>query len=105
MELFGTNKKPQKPLEYICEKCAFITCNKKDYTRHIKTIKHLGNEMELFGTNKKPQKPLEYICEKCAFICICGKTYKTAAGLWKHKKNCIKQKDSPTNFKRSLGWG
>ena len=26
--------------------------------------------------------------------CICGKTFKTAAGLWKHKKNCIKQKDT-----------
>jgi hypothetical protein len=85
MELIGTNKNAKKRIDYICEKCAFNTCNKTDYARHIKTIKHLGNEMELIKTQKT---------QKDDSACICGKTYKTAAGLWKHKKICIEQKDS-----------
>ena len=30
----------KKKVEYYCEKCDFLTCNKKDYTRHLKTKKH-----------------------------------------------------------------
>ena len=56
MELNGTNKNAKKRIDYNCEKCAFITCNKTDYARHIKTIKHLGNEMELKKTQKR-KKP------------------------------------------------
>lgn len=28
---------------YNCETCMFITRNKKDYTRHLKSRKHLEN--------------------------------------------------------------
>ena len=31
---------PKKPISYVCESCDFNTSNKKDYNRHIKTIKH-----------------------------------------------------------------
>jgi hypothetical protein len=88
MELNGTNKNAKKCKNYECKKCAFITSNKYNYSCHIKTIKHLGNEMELIKMQKMQKM------QKDDSACICGKTYKTAAGLWKHKKNCIKQKDS-----------
>ena len=32
----------KKKVEYYCEKCDFLTSNKKDYNRHLKTKKHLG---------------------------------------------------------------
>jgi hypothetical protein len=73
---------PKKPIEYICEKCAFITCNKKDYSRHNKTIKHLSNGLATF-INEKPQKTQDYTCR-------CGKTYRDNSGLWRHKKKCNK---------------
>jgi hypothetical protein len=72
-----TLENPKKPLNYLCEKCNFNTCNKKDYARHLSTDKHLG----LTNPNiKKPQKPL--------FSCICGKTYRHSSSLCSHKKTC-----------------
>ena len=30
----------KKKVEYYCEKCDFLTSNKKDFNRHLKTKKH-----------------------------------------------------------------
>jgi len=155
-----------KSSKFSCKLCDFKSCNKKDYNRHLNTVKH----MELFGTidlEKKPltahalkpekkefelpsqsgvfykssrKKPLnisgnnsENVVVKCHFqsdefsniptkspskkpliissnnsvnggekcerqcvitlsqdthTCVCNKQYKTASGLWKHKKTC-----------------
>jgi len=71
-------KNPKKPLNYICENCDFITCNKKDYTRHLLTDKHIS----LTNPNlKTPKNPF--------FNCICGKSYKHSSSLCGHKKKCI----------------
>ena len=73
---------PKKPIEYFCENCNFISCNKKDYNRHIFTLKHkkrmngLQNEDDF-----APKKPQTYSCE-------CGRIYKYNQGLWKHQKTC-----------------
>jgi hypothetical protein len=70
-------KNPKKPLNYICETCDFITCNKKDYSRHLLTVKHIS----LTNPNLKTQKnPI--------FNCICGKSYKHSSSLCGHKKKC-----------------
>ena len=37
---------------YNCEACMFITRNKKDYTRHLKSRKHLENHPA--ATDGKP---------------------------------------------------
>ena len=76
----------KKPIEYFCEKCNFISCNKKDFSRHITTSKHLkiisGLVLEdEYFTPKKTKKSNSYICE-------CGKIYQYNQGLWKHKKTC-----------------
>lgn len=98
----------KKRINYCCEKCDFNTCNKTDYNRHVKTIKHLGNVLETENANKsathtgdhtqcnkikgvvnfcttpnsKNAKKLKYECDSC------GQQYVTNAGLWKHKKQC-----------------
>jgi len=105
MEMSGNAK---KRINYCCKKCDFNTCNKTDYNRHLKTIKHLGNVLETenannsatptgdhtqcnkikggddFDTtyNSKNAKKLKYECDSC------GQQYVTNAGLWKHKKQC-----------------
>jgi hypothetical protein len=71
-------KNPKKPLEYICEKCNFNTCNKKDYSRHLLTDKHISLTNPNFKTQKIP-----------IFNCICGKSYKHSSSLCGHKKKCI----------------
>ena len=70
---------PKKPLNFSCENCNFISFNKKDYSRHILTKKHIFNENQCFSMEKTPKNP---------YACICGKIYKDSSGLWRHKKVC-----------------
>jgi len=70
-------KNPKKPINYFCEICDFNTCNKKDFSRHLTTDKHIG----LTNPNEKTQK-------NPFFNCICGKSYKHLSSLCAHKKKC-----------------
>ena len=75
-------KFPKKSPTFICKQCNIRTRNKKDYTKHLLTRKHINNDAELQGFTINPQKnPKE-------FICICGKKYKYRQGLCVHKKKC-----------------
>jgi len=70
---------PKKPNTFVCKKCDFVTCNKKDYSRHIVTKKHIINHSQCFSIEKSQKNP---------YKCICGKIYKENSGLWRHKKVC-----------------
>jgi hypothetical protein len=74
--------KPKKPIEYFCETCDFKTHNKKDFSRHILTSKHIKH---MKGGELEEEKPTHYpkLCQ-----CMCGKVYKYNQGLWKHQKKC-----------------
>ena len=63
------------PGKYICEKCNFISSNKKDYNRHLRTAKH---QMVTNGNAMITKIP----------VCVCGKSYKHLSGLSRHKKEC-----------------
>ena len=67
----------QKNPSFFCEKCGFITNNKKDYSRHILTPKHKRKQNQDF-CEKKPQ----FTCK------ICSKIYNSRSGLYKHSKKC-----------------
>jgi hypothetical protein len=79
---------PQKSQLYYCEKCDLKTSNKKDFNRHIMTLKHLkrinGLEKEDDFTPQIPKNPKKYN----TYQCYCGKIYKYNQGLWKHQKKC-----------------
>ena len=62
----------------MCEPCNYITDNKKDYTKHLLTAKHI----RLSDTNEKSQECCSYMCNSC------GNSYKHAPSLCKHKKKC-----------------
>ena len=79
--MFSNNFDPKKPIKFVCEKCDFITSNKKDYTRHLQTKKHLSNAFQ----HKLPKKTL--------YECSCGKNYKDYSGIWRHKKKCLNEKE------------
>jgi hypothetical protein len=61
--------------KYVCNLCYYNTCNKKDFNRHILSLKHTKEMME------DPKNPKDYKCN-------CGKIYKYNQGLWKHRKKC-----------------
>jgi len=73
-------KTPKNPKKFECEKCTFISCNKKDYTRHLSTAKH-KNRTELNTFTPKNPKNI-FCCE------LCDKTFSARNSLWYHKKKC-----------------
>ena len=79
---------PQKSHIFYCKNCDLKTSNKKDYNRHILTLKHVkrmnGLKKEDDFTPKIPKKSPNQDVYKCE----CGKIYKYNQGLWKHQKNC-----------------
>ena len=48
---------PQKTPKFFCVKCQFGSDNKKDFTRHVTTAKHLCETNETKKNPKKPQNP------------------------------------------------
>jgi hypothetical protein len=60
--------------KFICEKCDFVSNNRNDYNRHLKTNKH-NNESKI---NLKRI----YKCEKC------NENFKSKTSLWRHNKIC-----------------
>ena len=89
------------PRIFKCVKCDLITCNKKDYKKHLLTLKHQDTAKPLTLTDdlgpQNPQSLNTYICE-------CGRHYKHRQSLFSHKKKCSHQEnniedDSPLNEK------
>jgi hypothetical protein len=83
MELKENEKNEQI---FICVNCDFKCCYSADWKRHTSTQKHLvslnKNDLELNGNKFNEKNECFNICE------YCEKKYKTASGLWKHKKTC-----------------
>lgn len=101
---------------FRCDKCQFITDNKRDYQRHTASAKHakrtganasglilpssepitqehLGDILPHFSdsplTGGHPSQ-LAFIFDKHNYKCCekCGHKYHSKSGLWKHRKTC-----------------
>ena len=71
------------PLFFCCEKCNYNTSIKKDFNKHLLTLKHKNHENSDQENNLSQPK---------LFICNCGKKYKYKQGLSLHKKKCEGEK-------------
>jgi hypothetical protein len=81
-----TNKKSQKnPLIFECINCDYNTCSKKDYNKHLLTLKH----KRLTNANELLTKILPNPQNEKMNVCNCGKIYKHLSSLCKHKKKCV----------------
>jgi hypothetical protein len=78
--------------KFYCTICQYGTCNKKDYNKHLSTVKHVQKTKSTIVNNKSPQIPTPFICD-------CGRQYKERTGLWRHKKKC---EENNENDKESL---
>ena len=72
----------KKYKKYVCETCNFISLNKNDHRRHLRTKKHKRNEYE--AENEIQNRNC---CKSCC------KTFSTRQGLWLHKKKCENLKE------------
>jgi hypothetical protein len=89
--MFSNEFVPENPLNFHCIKCDYSTCNKKDYTKHVNTIKHKNTENQCLSIQKSQKIP--------TFECVCGKKYKDYSGLWRHKKKCVFENNEKTDNK------
>ena len=76
---------PKNALKYFCNFCYHTTSNKKDFNRHLLTLKHINTVKMLQNTAENPQKSHEI---NNTFMCECGKQYKHRQSLFNHKKTC-----------------
>lgn len=84
-------KSSQNFPRFSCDYCGIKTNNRKDYTNHLLTAKHLKltkvnemvTEISQISQNQQMHNDKNFICE------ICEKVYKSRVGLWKHKKTCF----------------
>ena len=68
--------------KYSCNICDYGTSNKKDYTKHLTTRKHINRT----GLNDKSPN----IVPTNHFGCdVCGRSFKARNSLWYHKKKCV----------------
>jgi hypothetical protein len=83
---------PKNPIFFCCEFCDFVSCNKKDYGRHLTTQKHKNRQKDTNDTKKTPSKPQTiHVCK------VCNKSYKYSSGLYRHKKKCISDENTNSN--------
>ena len=76
------------PQHFSCEYCDFVTSNKKDFKRHIETIKHAMLTDTYIKVDKKPKS----ISDK-QYICECGLAYRHRQSLHNHRTNKCKLKN------------
>ena len=70
--------------KFVCKNCNYLTSRKSQYERHLLTPKHKkASDCYISASEKVPKK----------FKCNCGKEYKHDSSYYKHKKNCIKNKE------------
>ena len=85
-------KNPKKPQKYNCIICMLNTCNKKDYERHLSTVKQKKRE-NMIKSEHLPINTDNFTPNtQVVFICECGKHYKHSRSLWHHQKTCNYQK-------------
>lgn len=82
MDTLDYNKNHISPFKHYCEACAFSTNSKRDYERHLDTLKHQNTTNELHILPDNTDSNLQH---KCIY---CSKIYKHHSSLWKHKKQC-----------------
>ena len=67
----------KKNKKFYCDICDYYTSNKKDFSKHVKTLKHKNKQN---GNSKVPN--VEFKC------ILCKKVYKYKSGLSRHRKKC-----------------
>ena len=82
----ANEKSLNKCTVFNCVTCSYITANKKDYSKHIITAKHLRLTNANCEANENPIHNTKHVCK-------CGKIYNHASSLCKHRKHCISVDD------------
>ena len=85
------NKPEKSPKNYECKICLFTTANKKDYGRHLVTVKHKRLN-GLLNDNEFPKNsPKKFTCKQC------NNEYSHSPSLSRHKLICNEKNNKEHN--------
>jgi hypothetical protein len=87
-----TENTHKNPTIYNCAICDFISSNRKDYNRHVATIKHQKRTVSTNINDFTLKTPQQFICNNC------NKCYKERSGLWRHTQTCKPIQDTSKHF-------
>ena len=85
---------PKNANIFICELCDFNCSKQSNFIIHSQTAKHLKRQKMIQNDTKNDKNALKN------YKCKCGSSFSYHSGLWRHMKNCNKNKDNdsePTN--------
>jgi hypothetical protein len=85
---YESELKLEKTNNFKCNICKYLTSNKKDYKKHLETIKH----QNLANPKNNPPKPPNYTC-------TCGNSYKHRQSLYNHHIKCTNHKSENNDDK------
>ena len=74
--------------EFVCKKCNYLTKNRYDYNKHLKTKKH--------AIQKENQSAPTTECKRC------NKYYSSVSNLWKHIKKCKQTAESSPSVTNNI---
>jgi len=88
--LCNQHEMPRSLVIYHCEGCIFITRNKKDYTRHLNSQKHLQNYPPPPPPPAPPDTtPAPTPAPKKPTVCVhCNKVFKSRTSIYTHRNSC-----------------
>ena len=78
--------------KFYCETCDYKTCKKSSFVSHLNSIKHSQSAKTTLDNEIKPK-----LCSKKYSCDNCEKNYNDRAGLWRHKKRCLKKEIDISN--------
>ena len=70
---------------FFCDACCYGTENKKDYTKHENTKKHVDKVASELIKSPSPKFYVDIPQHICSH---CSREYKDKSGLWRHRKKC-----------------
>ena len=72
---------------YNCQRCMFITNNKKDYERHVGSKKHRDSSFQQPAV-EKDDTTKDNTFQQPPMCTNCNKVYKSRTSIYKHMKKC-----------------
>jgi hypothetical protein len=93
-----SQKEPLKsPIQFICEKCDYITAKKSEFLRHESTQKHRLLALNANANSEELKIQEKYMCD------LCNKNFSKSGNLSRHKKICKplnvdKETSNPTSI-------
>ena len=79
---------------FECDYCHYLTSNKRDYNKHLLTVKHKIRSTNCYLLTNSCETDKHLSNEERPYKCLCGKDYKYKQNIYAHRKKCLFKEES-----------